>query len=273
MIRNRNPGKDWYTDAVTLMDDAYAQFLLCDQPEAVAAILRGLLGIKGLKVSVSQVQRRVKANNLRGVVFDVYALDQHGNRYNIELQNAPEGAAPERAAYHCAQLVSVSLQRGVNFKLLPKSYVIFVTQRDIWGRGKMLYDFVFMDKADHQEFHDGIHIIYAILDNINPATEAGKVLCDLICSDWRQMYVPELRRLTKFAKTTPEGDKNIMTPAFQKFQRENREMFAQLRKEAIEQGITLGEQNLLQKVKDALDTIDLPDATKAALLSKLAVSD
>ena len=57
MIRKRNPTKDWYTGVVTLMDDDYAQFLLCDQPKAVAAILRGLLGIKGLKVSVLQVQR------------------------------------------------------------------------------------------------------------------------------------------------------------------------------------------------------------------------
>ena len=48
----------------------------------------------------------------RSVCLDVYAEDGAGNRYNIEIQQASEGADPRRPRFHGGMMDTRALKAG-----------------------------------------------------------------------------------------------------------------------------------------------------------------
>lgn len=67
------------------------------------------------------------------------AKDGVGKNYNVEVQKKPEGAHIRRVRFNSSMMDSRMLKEGQEFSELQDSYMVFITQKDIFGRGISIY--------------------------------------------------------------------------------------------------------------------------------------
>ena len=142
-------------------------------------------------------------------------------RYNIEIQRVSAGADPKRARFYSATFDAENLGKKQDYKDLTESYIIFITEHDVFKKGQTIY-YVdrYIEWKDKEEkvigrepFNDGAHIIYVNASlkgkkNLpkEKLTELERALHDLHCIDYRDMYCEELREPVKYLKETKEGE-------------------------------------------------------------------
>ena len=79
--------------------------------------------------------------------MDAYGTDSDRKKYDLEIQRADKGAEPHRARYHSSVLDIENLHSGQEFKELPDTYTIFITEEDFFGIGKPVYPIERMNLA------------------------------------------------------------------------------------------------------------------------------
>ena len=90
------------------------------------------------------------------------------------------------------------------FDNMPETWVIFITENDVIGKGLPLYSVerCFLDTGER--FDDGSHILY-----VNGAyrgdTAIGKLMHDFSCTDAADMYYGVLAERVRFFKESKEG--------------------------------------------------------------------
>ena len=140
-----------------LMDDTFFNSCFDGNIPCMEVVLRAVLGNDHLRVTEVITQQSVPNLYGRAVRFDALATDGE-NIYDVEIQRSDEGAIPRRARFNSSMIDSREVSKGTLFLDLPETYVIFITEHDIWKRGKPLYKVrrTFEDTAD--AFDDGTHI-------------------------------------------------------------------------------------------------------------------
>ena len=188
-----------------LMDDDFMSKCLENAPECIELMLQIILGKKDLKVIKSQTEYPIKSLQGRGVRFDVFARDSKGREYDIEIQRADRGAEPKRARYNSALMDANALKSGEDFGKLRDTYVIFITENDVMGGGCEVYE---IDRTIRQMkgkgFGDGTHIVY-VNGATRSATEIGRLVHDLLCSDAAKMHFDLLKKRVSQFKNSEEG--------------------------------------------------------------------
>ena len=126
-----------------LLDDIIFSGYMDDNAPAVETILRIVLDMPDIRVSKVHAQKPLKSGQFKGkgARLDVLAVDEHGNKYDIEVQNANTGDLPRRARYYLSLLTATSLGRGKSYNSLKPCYVIFLTKGDVFGEGEPVYWF------------------------------------------------------------------------------------------------------------------------------------
>ena len=208
-------------DRFRLMDDDFMSKCLENAPECIELILQVILGKKDLKVVKSQTEYPIKSLQGRGVRFDVFARDSKGREYDIEIQRADKGAEPRRARYNSALMDANALKSGEGVDKLRDTYVIFITEADVLGGGKEVYQIArTIRELGCKDFGDGAHIIY-----VNGATRSGsdigKLVHDLRCSDAAKMYFDVLRRRVSQFKNSEEG-RRVMCKTMERIKAEGK---------------------------------------------------
>ena len=202
-----------------LMDDTFMSKCLENAPECIELILRIILGKKDLKVVKSQTEYPIKSLQGRGVRFDVFARDSKGREYDIEIQRSDYGAEPKRARYNSALMDANALKSGEDFGKLRDTYVIFITENDVMGGSKAVYQ---IDRTirelDGKAFGDGAHIIY-----VNCMAKGDSAVCklihDLLCRNADEMYFDVLKKQVNQFKNSEEG-RHAMCKAMEKIKAE-----------------------------------------------------
>ena len=188
-----------------LMDDDFMSKCLENTPECIELMLRIILGKKDLEVVKSQTEYPIKSLQGRGVRFDVFARDSKGREYDIEIQRSDHGAEPRRARYNSALMDANALDSGENFAKLRGTYVIFITENDVMGGGKEIYE---IDRTIRQmrgkKFGDRTHIIY-VNGATRSETKIGKLVHDLLCRDAEKMHFDVLKKRVSQFKNSEAG--------------------------------------------------------------------
>ncbi len=200
-----------------LMDDDFMSKCLENAPECIELMLQIILGKKDLKVVKAQTEYPIKSLQGRGVRFDVFARDSKGREYDIEIQRADKGAEPRRARYNSALMDANALKSGEDVDKLRDTYVIFITENDVMGGGKEVYQ---IDRTirelNGKAFGDGTCIIY-----VNCAAKGDSDVCklihDLMCPDADEMYFNVLRKQVSQFKNSEEG-RHTMCKAMEKIE-------------------------------------------------------
>lgn len=122
-----------------------SDFIFCQvmrNPKICKMFLETLLDISIGKIVYTEEQKTIDNEFLdKGVRLDIYANDEKGTVYNIEMQAAETRDLPERSRYYQGNIDVNSLKKGGLYKDLTYSYVIFVCCFDPFGKGGLRHTF------------------------------------------------------------------------------------------------------------------------------------
>lgn len=242
--------------AFRLLDDDFFTKCFDGNTECIQLVLRIVLDKPDL--SVVDVRTQVFVENLlnRSVRLDVLATDQVGRKFNIEIQRADKGAGRRRARYNSSMMDANLLKKGEDFESLPETFVVFITENDVIGKGRPVYPIerCFIDTGE--KFEDGSHILY-VNGAYRDETPIGKLMHDFACTDPSDMYYPVLAEQARFFKESEEGIA-VMCKAME-----------DMRKQTLEEGMRAVALRMLELGKNSLDEISIVSGLSLDEVKKL----
>lgn len=186
-----------------LIDDTFFNSCFDGNIPCMEVVLRAVLGNDRLRVTEVITQQSVPNLYGRSVRFDALATDGVAI-YNVEIQRSDEGAIPRRARYNSSMIDSREVSKGTLFPDLPETYVIFITENDVWKRGKPLYKVRRTFEDTEEVFNDGAHILY-VNGECRSESPLGRLMHDFFCSDPNDMYSDVLAERVRFSKKMKRG--------------------------------------------------------------------
>ena len=215
--------------SLTLMDDLFMKVVLQDK-QCTEYILQTILDNAKLKLKKQILQKNLPNLHGHSLILDCLCEDETNNIYNIEIQNNISGAQPKRARYHAALLDMHSLKRGNDFTQLPRSYVIFITAKDVLHGQQQIYHVERIIRESGKPFSDESHIIYfntSYIDN----SPLGKLAEDFHTLETSKMHSPILSKRVEVLKSFN---------ANQKGDQEMNVLLEQYRQKALKEGMEKG---------------------------------
>ena len=188
-----------------LIDDDFMNACFDGYTDGAQLLLRIILNKPDIRVKSVKTQRRMKNLLGRDICLDIGADDEDGTEYNVEIQRADKGADKKRARYHSSILDAHLLSPGDDFSDLPETFVIFITENDVIGKGKPLYRIERKIEEVDEPFDDGEHIIYVNGADKNASTELGKLMHDFFCTDPDDMHFKALADKVRYFKEDEKG--------------------------------------------------------------------
>ena len=209
MENNHNKQQiDKLIDGFRLIDDTFMNKVFQGNIDAVELILRIVLKIKGIVVE-SPVVQKIMINPETGgkdIAFDIYARDNDGKRYDIEMQRSGGVMVlKKRGRFYSATLDHTMLKAGEDYRNMKDSYVIMFMEEDYFKGNKPIYVFERVDLSTGKRFEDGNHIIYVNCAYDDSSTEIGRLIHDLLCRNASEMYYDELRKSVAYYKHDERG--------------------------------------------------------------------
>ncbi len=126
-------------DGLRIIDDDLMTNFFDGSNECMELVLRIVMDMPELKVMEVRTQKELNNLHGRSVHMDILAADAEGRIINVEIQRTDKGAGSRRARYHSSILDTSLLDKGEDFGKLPETYVIFITEHDVLGRGEAVY--------------------------------------------------------------------------------------------------------------------------------------
>ena len=187
-----------------LMDDEFMTECFRNNKPAVRLVLRIILGKPDLEVTKVDVQEKIGNLGKRTLCVDVLARD-NGRLYNIEIQRSDAGSIPERARYHGSMLDVSELEKGAGFDELPETYVIFITEKDVYKKGLPFYTVERVVTQTGQMFNDRLHIMY-VNGKYRGDDDMGRLMMDFACTSASEMHYTELAERVRYLKEDKSGE-------------------------------------------------------------------
>ena len=187
-----------------IIDDMFMNLFFDEDNDVTAFVLRIILKMPDLKVTSTKVQRIIENPNGRSIKLDVHAIDSHGKQYDIEMQRDSEDAHPKRARYYSSLMDTKMLKPQQRIKDLKDTYVIFITEEDVFHEDKPIYRFETLNVDNYEQFNDGRHIIYLNASYDDDATDLGKLVHDMMCRQPDEMKYKVLADKAKYLKDDKE---------------------------------------------------------------------
>ena len=220
-----------------LIDDDFMNACFEGNIEGTELVLRIILNKPDLSVKSVNTQKVMKNLQGRDIWLDIDATDSDDNELDIEIQRSDKGADRKRARYHSSILDAHLLKPNEDFKDLPETYVIFITENDVIGGNLPIYTIERQITNMGQPFNDGEHIIYVNGANKDSATELGKLMHDFFCTNPDDMNFKQLADKVRYFK---EDEKGVAAMC---------KVMEDMRKEAAEQAV---ERDRLDRAKSLL---------------------
>ena len=218
-----------------LLDDDFLTKCFEGDTASIELVLQIVLEKPDLKVL--DVRTQVFVENLlnRSVRFDILATDSTGAKINVEIQRADKGAGRKRARYNSSMMDATLLKKGDDFDNLPETWVVFITENDVIGKGLPLYPVERCFLGTGERFEDGSHILY-VNGAYREDTPIGKLMHDFSCTNAADMYYTTLADRVRFFKESKEG---ILIMC---------KVMEDMRKESLQEGIKEGAINTAKRM-------------------------
>ena len=132
------------------------------EPKLCKQFLEKLLGMKIKQINYPEREKEIgilpESHDIR---LDVYADDGNDTFYDVEMQSYRKKDLPQRSRYYQAVLDINYLERGDDYDKLPKSFIIFVCDYDVFGWDIPLLRFRYCDeKYSDKVLNDGAYRIF-----------------------------------------------------------------------------------------------------------------
>ena len=209
MENNHNKQRvDKLIDGFRLIDDTFMNVVFQGNLKAVELILSIILARQGIVVERLAVQKTMINPETGGkdIAFDIYARDNSGKRYDIEMQRSGGVLVlKKRGRYYSAALDHVMLKEGEDYRDMKDSYVIMFMEEDYLRGNKPVYEIERINLSMNERFDDGNHIIYVNCAYKDSSTEIGRLVHDLLCREASEMYYDELKKSVAYYKHDERG--------------------------------------------------------------------
>ena len=175
------------------IDDIFMREMFRNNIELTQYTLRLITEITDLVVTEVHTQYDLhRLAGSRSLIIDVHGKDSSERRYSMEMERSDKGASPYRSRYISSAMDVEFLNAGDEFTRLPVSYVIFITEKDIFEKGKLVYRIERMNVTTGEPFDDGEHIIYlnSSYKQDGDVSELAELAHDFLCNDPDEMYLP-----------------------------------------------------------------------------------
>ena len=128
-------------EELTITDD-FIFGAVMQNPARCKKLLEMVLGMPIREIRYPELQKSMKLRyESRGIRLDVYVEDDQNTVYNIEIQTSSNKNLPRRTRYYRGMIDLNVLQKGMGYKELKKSFVIFFCTYDPFGSGRYVYTF------------------------------------------------------------------------------------------------------------------------------------
>jgi len=216
------------------IDDDFMRCMFKDNIPLAQLVLRIITGIPDLVITECQTQKDLKRLvGARSVILDFLGIDTLKRKYNMEIQRNSKHAEPERARYHISIIDVESLDARQDFRQLPETYVIFITEKDFFGLGEPIYPIERINLLTGNPFGDRAHILY-VNGEYRGNSDIGKLMHDFNCTEADEMNFELMAERTRYLKENPKGVGEMC------------KIFEDIREEGIQigkqEGIQLGKQ-------------------------------
>ena len=220
-----------------LLDDDLMTLVFDKNIPAAELLLKILLERDDLKVK-EVIAQRVYKNPMkegRSIKLDIYVVDETGKVYDVEVQRADKGADVHRARFNSSMIDTKLLKSGQEFAEMVDSYVIFITEHDVIGKGLPMYHIHRVIEETGERFKDGSCIIYVNGSYKNDNDPVGRLMHDFRCPVPDEMNYSLLAQNVRYFKE--EGGQARMCKAVEDYGLEN---FEEGKEEGIAQGMEEG---------------------------------
>ena len=216
-ILQDNKTVEQIVDDMNLFDDDLMSMVFDGNNEATGLLLKIILKRDDIEIISVVGQREFQSPIVggRNIRLDILAKDHTGKHYNIEVQKKPEGAHIRRARFNSSMMDSRMLKEGQEFSELQDSYMVFITQTDIFDYGLPIYTINRHFEEIDDKFDDGSHIVY-VNGSYKGDDAVGRLMHDFGCKKSEDIYYPELAKGVKHFKEEEEGRK-VMCEAVEKY--------------------------------------------------------
>ena len=187
------------------IDDTFMRGLFKENLPLAQLVLRIITGKPDLTLTKCETQADLKrVTGARSICLDAYATDSTDKKYDLEVQRSDNGADPHRARYHSSVMDVENLDEKQDYRELPDTYVIFITEKDYYKAGKPVYVIQNMNLTLSQPFDDGAHILY-VNGEYRDDSDIGRLMHDFNCTNASDMNFPLLAERTRYLKETSKG--------------------------------------------------------------------
>lgn len=193
--------------------------VMCDENNC-KGFLERVLQFPIARVEISREKSIVYHPEYKGVRLDVYAKDEQGTHYDIEMQAIQKAAIDKRCRYYHSQMDMESLLSGEEYENLPNSYVIFICDFDPFGEKKYCYTFENVCLENKElVLKDGCKSIFLSTRGENEG-EVSQALVNFLHfvkadlaeseEDFQDEFVSELQKYIKHIKESREMGERFM---------------------------------------------------------------
>ncbi len=191
--------------ALRPIDDDFMRCLFKDNIPLTEFVLRIITDKQDLIITDCETQKDMKRlAGARSICLDAYGIDSAGKQYDLEVQRQDKGADTHRARYHSSVIDIENLHSGQDFKELPDTYIIFITEKDFYGKGEPMYPIERINLTTGKSFDDGEHILY-VNGEYRGESDIGKLMHDFNCTSADDMNFELIAERTRYLKKNPKG--------------------------------------------------------------------
>lgn len=188
-----------------LFDDSFLSRVFDENIECTELILRIILNDDNIKVEEVKTQFDIQNLKGRAVRLDIKGIMSDVKPFNVEVQRKTDGAGAKRARYNSSMLDVNTLVKSEDFEDLPENYVIFITEKDVFGKGLPIYEAERTIKQTGNLLGDGSYIIYVNGEYRDQDTAIGRLMSDFDCKNAEDMHYSQLAEQVRFYKETEKG--------------------------------------------------------------------
>lgn len=112
------------------------------EPEYCKPLIEMILNKKVKSISYPELQKTIDNRyDAKGIRLDVFVEDEENVLYDIEIQTTDKKDLPKRKRYYQGMIDLDVINKGEDYKMLKKTYIIFICNYDPFGMNRSLYRF------------------------------------------------------------------------------------------------------------------------------------
>ena len=201
---------------MNMFQDLFARAVFSDN-DACEHILRILTGNQTLIVKENYIQHLISKLTTHNIIMDVLVEDANHKLYEVEIQKAVSGIAHEkRMLYYASSIINDYFFKGdQSYTKVPELYVFYVSETDIWNKGKTCYPVLKHLGNLDTPYDDGLHMCY-INAEVNDNSDIAKLMQYFKTADPKDNSQGRLSKRIQTIKN-PKEDFDIMDDLLQEY--------------------------------------------------------